>query len=82
MTEYVETFLCPVCGGAASGRGHLCHPNKDSKPYACKFCSQTVEDPRHVCTKMIDSLEYQCLKCGRLAVYDSSLCEPEPIDKE
>ncbi len=81
MTQYVKTYPCPTCGAAASGRGHLCHPRSDS-PFTCEFCEKPVSDPRHVCTSMLDDLQYICRKCGRLAVYDSQLCEPEPIDAD
>lgn len=82
MTEYVKTFLCPTCDTPASGRGHLCHPNAVGIPFTCEFCKKTVKDPRHVCTAMVDKLEYQCKKCGRLAVYDTMLCESAPLDED
>ena len=41
-----------------------------------------VDDARHVCTKMLDKIEYICKKCGRLAIYDSLLCEPYPVDTD
>ncbi len=82
MTEYVKTYKCPTCSGLASGRGHLCHPIKENIPFTCEFCNKTVADPRHTCTEMIDKIEYTCKKCGRLAVYDSLLCEPEPKDQD
>lgn len=82
MVEYVKTFPCPTCGIAASGRGHLCHPNSKDTPFTCEFCGKSVSDPRHVCSTMVDRLEYVCKKCGRLAIYDSLLCEPAPIDQE
>ncbi len=81
MTEYVKTFRCPTCGGLASGRGHLCHPVAEEKK-RCEFCGKDVEDPRHVCQPMLERLEYVCKKCGRLAVYDSLLCEPELISQD
>ena len=31
---------------------------------------------------MLDKLEYICKKCGRLAIYDSMLCEPRPVDSD
>jgi hypothetical protein len=79
MTEYVETFRCPKCDRLASGRGHLCHPNTEAVPFTCDFCKKEVEDPRHICTAMLDSIEYVCKRCGRVAVYDTLLCEPELI---
>lgn len=82
MTQYVKTFSCPTCAAAASGRGHLCHPRKESLPFNCEFCGKGVNDARHVCPQMLDNIEFICKKCGRLAVYDSLLCEPEPIDVE
>ncbi|HBG46350.1 MAG TPA: hypothetical protein DDW94_05100 [Deltaproteobacteria bacterium] len=82
MTQYVKTFSCPACGGLASGMGHLCHPRKDVPPFSCEFCGKEVEDARHVCSNMVNKLEYICKKCGRLAIYDSLLCEPAPIDEE
>jgi predicted RNA-binding Zn-ribbon protein involved in translation (DUF1610 family) len=82
MTDYVKTYPCPTCSATASGRGHLCHPVGDAKPYECKFCKKTVEDARHVCTGMLDKMEYICRKCGRLAIYDSMLCEPATVDSD
>ncbi|MBI5491430.1 MAG: hypothetical protein HY893_00700 [Deltaproteobacteria bacterium] len=82
MTQYVKTYSCPTCGATASGRGHLCHPRKEAPPFQCEFCGKTVNDARHVCTTMLDRIEYICKKCGRLAIYDSLLCEPAPIDEE
>ncbi|MBI5344181.1 MAG: hypothetical protein HZB83_02405 [Deltaproteobacteria bacterium] len=82
MTQYVKTYSCPTCGNAATGRGHLCHPRQDAPPYVCEFCSKSVSDARHVCASMLDNIEYTCKKCGRLAIYDSMLCEPEPIDED
>ncbi len=79
MTEYVSTHTCKNCKRPASGRGHLCHPNTEEVPFNCDFCKKEVDDPRHVCTQMLDSIEYVCKKCGRLAVYNSLLCEPELI---
>lgn len=80
-TQYVKTYSCPSCGAAASGRGHLCHPRSEG-PFVCEFCEKTVSDARHVCASMVDRLEYLCKKCGRLSVYDSQLCEPEPVDQD
>jgi predicted SprT family Zn-dependent metalloprotease len=51
-------------------------------PFQCDFCGKTVDDARHVCTKMLDKIEYICKKCGRLAIYDSLLCEPYPVDTD
>lgn len=82
MTQYVKTYPCPTCKAAASGRGHLCHPRKDMVPFTCEFCGKSVEDPRHVCSAMLDKIEYVCKSCGRLAIYDSQLCEPAPVDEE
>lgn len=84
MTEarYVKTYPCPTCGGAASGRGHLCHPREEAVPFTCDFCSKTTDNPRHVCTAMLSNIEYVCGKCGRLAIYDSLLCDPRPIDED
>lgn len=82
MVNYVKTYSCPTCGGRASGRGHLCHPLKEGVPFTCEFCKKEINDARHVCGRMIDSIEYICKKCGRLAVYDSLLCEPDVIDKD
>ncbi len=82
MTEYVKTFTCPTCGGLASGKGHLCHPLKESFPFTCEFCGKKVDDARHACSKLVDKIEYLCKTCGRMAVYDSMLCEPDPISKE
>lgn len=82
MTKYVETFPCPTCGLAASGLGHLCHPKSNASPVVCEFCKKTTSDARHVCPTMLDKLEYICKKCGRLAVYDTMLCEPAPIDED
>lgn len=79
MTEYVKTYDCPTCGGTASGRGHLCHPNQGALPFTCEFCGKTTEDARHVCSGMLEKIEYVCRKCGRLAIYDSLLCEPELV---
>lgn len=81
-TQYVKTYSCPTCAGLASGRGHLCHPRTDGLPFVCEFCGKQVGDPRHVCQTMVDKLEYVCRKCGRLAIYDSLLCEPAPIDQD
>ena len=75
----IKTYDCPTCKAQASGRGHLCHPDKTNAPFMCDFCGKQTEDPRHVCGKMLDNLEYYCKKCGRLAVYDTQLCEPELI---
>ncbi|MFQ5464292.1 MAG: hypothetical protein ACE5EI_00025 [Thermodesulfobacteriota bacterium] len=80
--KYVETFPCPTCKATASGRGHVCHPNEGAVPFECEFCGKTVNDARHVCTRMLDKLEYICKKCGRLAIYDSMLCEPQPVDSD
>ena len=82
MPEYVKTYPCPTCHAEATGRGHLCHPNTTTSPFTCDFCKKSVDNPRHVCTPMLDNLAYVCKKCGRLAVYDSLLCEPAPIDGE
>lgn len=82
MTQYVKTFPCPTCKKTASGRGHLCHPKTGALPFTCEFCSKEVNDARHVCTSMLDKIEYICKECGRLAIYDSSLCEPAPIDAD
>jgi predicted RNA-binding Zn-ribbon protein involved in translation (DUF1610 family) len=82
MTDYVKTYPCPTCSATASGRGHLCHPTGGEQPYECKFCKKTVDDARHVCTGMLDKMEYICKKCGRLAIYDSILCEPSPVDSD
>ncbi len=82
MVEYVKTFPCEGCGKQASGRGHLCHPNKDALPFDCEYCAKSVDEARHVCTEMIDKIEYVCKKCGRLAAYSSLLCEPEDIGRE
>ncbi|MBI5599466.1 MAG: hypothetical protein HY890_06985 [Deltaproteobacteria bacterium] len=82
MTEYVKTFTCSKCNKLTSGKGHLCHPNKEAGPYTCEFCEKETGDPRHVCSKMLDSIEYVCKKCGRLAAYDSLLCEPELIAED
>jgi len=81
MTQYVKTYSCPSCDGLASGRGHLCHPRSEEE-YTCEFCKKKTKDARHVCASMTDALEYVCKKCGRLAVYDTQLCEPEPIDQD
>ncbi|MBI5468899.1 MAG: hypothetical protein HY891_07170 [Deltaproteobacteria bacterium] len=81
MTQYVKTYSCPTCGSLASGMGHLCHPRSEG-PFTCEFCEKTVSDPRHVCASMLDEMEYVCKKCGRLSVYDSRLCDPEPIDQD
>ncbi|CAG1065509.1 hypothetical protein BAC1_01091 [uncultured bacterium] len=81
-TQYVKTYSCNTCGGLASGRGHLCHPRTEGLPYVCEFCKKETGDPRHVCTPMLEKFEYICKKCGRLAIYDSLLCEPAPIDGE
>ncbi|MBI5561814.1 MAG: hypothetical protein HY894_03015 [Deltaproteobacteria bacterium] len=78
----IKTYPCPSCGAQASGPGHLCHPDKNVTPYECEFCKKTTGDARHVCAKMLDNLEYYCKKCGRLAVYDSRLCEPELVTEE
>jgi len=80
MTDYVQTYKCPACGIAASGRGHLCHPGDQGLPFTCEFCKKSTNDLRHVCPPMLDRMEYICKKCGRLAIYDSLLCEPAPID--
>lgn len=82
MTEYVKTYKCKKCGALASGKGHLCHPNKEEGPFTCEFCNKEAKDARHVCNAMLENLEYQCKKCGRLATYDSLLCEPELISKD
>ncbi|MCK4738912.1 MAG: hypothetical protein KAT46_03090 [Deltaproteobacteria bacterium] len=84
MTEYVKTFTCKNCNAPTSGRGHLCHPNSnhpgaDKEAFECEFCKKKDIDARHTCPEMLDSIEYVCKKCGRLAVYDSLLCEPELI---
>jgi hypothetical protein len=79
MTEYVKTFKCPKCEKLASGRGHLCHPSSEDLPFTCEFCKRETDDPRHVCTSMLGSIEYVCKICGRVAVYDSLLCEPTLI---
>ncbi len=79
MTEYVETYKCPRCDIPASGRGHLCHPNEEELPFTCEFCKNETDNARHACKKMIDSVEYVCKRCGRLAPYDTLLCEPELI---
>jgi hypothetical protein len=81
MTDYVETYSCPTCERTASGRGHLCHPREEGS-FTCEFCSKSVEDARHVCSAMLDKIEYICKKCGRLAVYDSLLCEPELVSQD
>ncbi len=81
MTEYVQTYKCPTCNNKASGRGHLCHP-LGGTPFICEFCKKTVDDPRHACKSMQDNIEYICKKCGRLAPYDSLLCNPETIDQD
>jgi hypothetical protein len=31
---------------------------------------------------MLDKMEYICRKCGRLAIYDSMLCEPATVDSD
>ncbi len=82
MTDYVKTYPCPTCAVTASGRGHLCHPVKEAEAYECKFCSKTTDDARHVCSAMLDKMEYICKKCGRLAIYDSMLCEPAGLDTD
>lgn len=82
MTDYVQTYSCPECGLKTSGRGHLCHPNSESVPFSCEYCKKETDDPRHVCSAMVENIEYICKKCGRLAVYNSLLCDPEPIDNE
>ena len=82
MVDYVKTYSCPTCGGRASGRGQLCHPRNEGVPFTCEFCKKEINDARHVCARMIDSIEYICKKCGRLAAYDSLLCEPDVIDKD
>jgi len=82
MTDYVKTFKCPNCGILASGSGHLCHPIKKAGAHTCDSCKKEVTDPRHACKEMVASLEYVCKKCGRLAVYDSLLCEPELISQD
>ncbi len=82
MTEYVKTFSCPTCSELASGLGHLCHPVKKANHFTCEFCNKTVDDARHVCSKMIEKMEYICRKCGRVAIYDSLLCEPDPISQD
>ncbi|MEE9615095.1 MAG: hypothetical protein V3W31_09170 [Thermodesulfobacteriota bacterium] len=79
MTEYVKTFPCSKCKHTTSGRGHLCHPNREAVPFTCEFCEEKTDDVRHVCHKMLDSIEYVCKQCGRLAPYNSLLCEPELI---
>lgn len=81
-SRYVKTFPCPTCGAVASGRGHLCHPREETLPFTCEFCGKTTEDARHVCSKMLEKIEYTCGKCGRVAIYDSQLCEPKPIDTD
>jgi len=80
MTQYVKTYSCSTCGALASGRGHLCHPRTEGLPFVCEFCKKETSDPRHVCSTMLEKFEYICKKCGRLAIYDSLLCEPAPID--
>ncbi len=80
MTEYVKTYHCPTCNALASGRGHLCHPRAEALPFTCEFCDKSVDDARHVCGPMLDKIEYICKKCGRLAIYDSMLCEPATVD--
>ncbi len=82
MVEYVKTYRCPTCNGLASGMGHLCHPVTEGVRFVCEFCEQEVDSARHVCSQMIDKIAYTCKKCGRLAVYDSLLCEPEPIETD
>lgn len=82
MSEYVETYKCPECGIKASGKGHLCHPNREDLPYTCEFCKEKTDDPRHACSEMVNNIEYICKKCGRMAVYDSLLCEPGLISGE
>ena len=82
MPEYVKTFKCPKCGANASGKGHLCHPNPDAGFYKCEFCKKETDNVRHACKQMMDSVEYICKKCGRLAAYDTLLCEPQPIDAD
>ncbi len=82
MTDYVKTYPCPTCKAQASGRGHLCHPSNPGQPYVCEFCKKTVSNARHVCVSMLDNVEYVCKKCGRVAVYDSALCEPTPVDED
>ncbi len=81
-TQYVKTYNCATCGALASGRGHMCHPRTEGLPFVCEFCKKETSDPRHVCTPMLEKFEYICKKCGRLAIYDSLLCEPAPIDGE
>jgi len=80
MTDYVETYKCPNCGITASGRGHLCHPVEEA--HTCDFCKKDTKDPRHACKEMVNALEYVCKKCGRLAAYDSLLCEPALISQD
>lgn len=80
--EYISTYVCPTCNKRASGRGHMCHPFEGAAPFVCEFCDKTVDDARHVCSSMLDKLEYICTNCGRLAVYDSNLCMPQPIDTD
>jgi len=82
MAEFIKTYKCPTCKKRASGRGHLCHPFEGAIPFHCEFCDQTVDDPRHVCSKMVTSIEYNCGDCGRLAPFDSLLCEPRLIDTD
>lgn len=79
MTEYVKTHTCKTCNTPTSGRGHLCHPGTEDLPFTCDFCKKEVDDARHVCTGMLESIEYICKKCGRLAAYDTLLCEPELV---
>ncbi len=81
-TEHIQTYVCPTCNKRASGRGHMCHPFEGCTPFECEFCKKTVDDPRHVCSSMLDKIEYSCKSCGRLAVYDSNLCQPQPIDTD
>ena len=82
MVDYVKTFKCPTCTVVASGRGHLCHPNKEDLPFVCEYCNKSVDDPRHFCQKMIDKVEYLCKKCGRVAVYSSRVCEPSSLTED
>ncbi|MEK7679013.1 MAG: hypothetical protein AAB356_02365, partial [Deltaproteobacteria bacterium] len=73
--------FCASNSQAPYGRARAsAHPRPDLQPYPCEFCGKTLSDARHVCAGMLDKIEYSCKRCGRLAIYDSLLCEPSPID--
>ncbi len=82
MSEYIQTYKCPTCNKKASGRGHMCHPFEGALPFVCEFCETRVNDPRHICVPMVEKIEYVCRDCGRVAVFDSLLCEPQLISAD